>query len=66
LSEEGHSYRGLLSHVRQQQALAALKAEIGLEDLAEGLGYSEARSLRRATRRWFGAPPSELRKARPA
>lgn len=66
LSEEGHSYRGLLSHVRQQQALAALKAEIGLEDLAVGLGYSEARSLRRATRRWFGAPPSELRKARPA
>ena len=66
LSEEGHSYRGLLSQVRQQQALAALKAQIGLEDLAEGLGYSEARSLRRATRRWFGAAPSELRKARPA
>lgn len=64
LAEEGHSYRGLISHVRQQQTLAALKASIGLEDLAEGLGYSEARSLRRATRRWFGAPPSELRKPR--
>ncbi len=62
LTEEGHSYRGLLSHVRQQQTLAALKAEMGLEDLAAGLGYSEARSLRRATRRWFGAPPSELRR----
>ncbi len=61
LAEEGHSYRGLLSHVRQQQTLAALKAEVGLEDLAEGLGYSEARSLRRATRRWFGASPSALR-----
>lgn len=66
LAEEGHSFRGLLSHVRQQQTLAALKAEMGLEDLAAGLGYSEARSLRRATRRWFGAPPSELRKPRPA
>jgi AraC-like DNA-binding protein len=65
LAEEGHSYRGLLSHVRQQQTLAALKAEVGLEDLAEGLGYSEARSLRRATRRWFGAPPSALRRAQP-
>jgi AraC-like DNA-binding protein len=62
LAEEGHSFRGLLGHVRQQQTLAALKAEVGLEDLAAGLGYSEARSLRRATRRWFGAPPSELRK----
>lgn len=61
LAEEGHSFRGLLSHVRQQQTLAALKAEMGLEDLAAGLGYSEARSLRRATRRWFGAPPSQLR-----
>jgi AraC-like DNA-binding protein len=36
--------------------------EVGLEDLAAGLGYSEARSLRRATRRWFGAPPSALRR----
>lgn len=64
LAEEGHSFRGLLSHVRQQQTLAALKAEVGLEDLAAGLGYSEARSLRRATRRWFGAPPSALRRLR--
>lgn len=62
LAEEGHSFRGLLSDVRQQQTLAALKAEVGLEDLAASLGYSEARSLRRATRRWFGAPPSALRK----
>jgi AraC-like DNA-binding protein len=62
LAEEGHSYRSLLSHVRQQQTLTALKAEVGLEDLAASLGYSEARSLRRATRRWFGAPPSAIRK----
>ncbi len=62
LAEEGYGYRGLLGHVRQQQTLAALKAEVGLEDLAAGLGYSEARSLRRATRRWFGAPPSTLRR----
>ena len=61
LTEEGHSFRELLGHVRQQQTLAALKAEMGLEDLAAGLGYSEARSLRRATRRWFGASPSVLR-----
>lgn len=62
LAEEGYSYRGLLGHVRQQQTLAALKAEVGLEDLAAGLGYSEARSLRRATSRWFGASPSALRR----
>ena len=62
LAEEGHSFRGLLGHVRQQQTLAALKGEVGLEDLAVGLGYSEARSLRRATRRWFDAPPSALRR----
>jgi AraC-like DNA-binding protein len=62
LAEEGQSYRGLVGHVRQQQTLAALRAEMGLEDLAEGLGYSEARSLRRATRRWFGASPSALRR----
>ncbi len=62
LADEGQSYRALIAHVRQQQALAALKSETGLEDLAAGLGYSEARSLRRATRRWFGAPPSQLRR----
>ena len=62
LAEEGHSYRALLSHVRRQQALDALKTDVRLEDLAEVLGYSEARSLRRATRRWFGAPPSALRR----
>ncbi len=62
LAEEGYSYRALIGHVRQQQTLAALKGEVGLEDLAAGLGYSEARSLRRATRRWFGAPPSTLRR----
>jgi len=61
LADEGQSYRALIAHVRQQQALAALKSETGLEDLAAGLGYSEARSLRRATRRWFGTPPSRLR-----
>jgi AraC-like DNA-binding protein len=61
LADEGHSFRGLLGNVRQQQTLAALKAEMGLEDLAQGLGYSEARSLRRATQRWFGASPSALR-----
>lgn len=63
LAEEGQSYRALISHVRQQQTLAALRGELGLEDLAVGLGYSEARSLRRATRRWFGAAPSQLREA---
>lgn len=62
LAEEGQSFRGLQSYVRQQQVLAAMKAEGGFEDVAEGLGYSEARSLRRATRRWFGVPPSVLRK----
>lgn len=61
LADEGQSYRGLIAQVRQQQALSALRGEAGLEDLAAGLGYSEARSLRRATRRWFGASPSQLR-----
>lgn len=61
LADEGQSYRALIGQVRQQQALAALKTEVGLEDLAAGLGYSEARSLRRATHRWFGAAPSQLR-----
>jgi AraC-like DNA-binding protein len=63
LANEGQSYRALISHVRRQQALAALKSDVGLEDLAAGLGYSEARSLRRATRRWFGAAPSQMRAA---
>ncbi len=62
LAEEGYSYRALLNHVRRRQALDALKTNVRLEDLAEVLGYSEARSLRRATRRWFGAPPSALRR----
>lgn len=54
LEEAGFTFRDLLDQVRQEQALqhqGALKAEA----LAERLGYSDARALRRARRRWAGA-----------
>lgn len=64
LSEAGATFRELCSDVRRQGAASLLATDRGLEDVAAELGFSDARSLRRACRAWFGMTPAEYRRSR--
>lgn len=64
LSEAGASFRALSSDVRREAAESLLVTGRGLEDVAAELGFSDARSLRRACQAWFGVTPAEYRRAR--
>lgn len=62
LSEAGASFRALSSEVRRDAAASLLVTGRGLEDVAAELGFSDARSLRRACNTWFGMTPAEYRR----
>lgn len=61
LAREGTSYFQITENVRIERAKRLLQAGLGLEDIAEQLGYSDARSLRRAFKRWTAQTPSDYR-----
>ncbi|MES2033377.1 MAG: helix-turn-helix domain-containing protein, partial [Pseudomonadota bacterium] len=63
LAEAGSSFREVSSDARRRAAASLLATEHSLEDVAAQLGFSDARSLRRACRTWFGMAPAEYRKA---
>ena len=57
------SYAGLLDQERMRRALGLLGAsEAPMARVAAEAGFSDARSLRRATKRWTGQTPSALRR----
>lgn len=62
LAEAGASFRGLSEGARRSAALALLATGRPIDDVAADLGFSDARSLRRACQRWFGASPGAYRK----
>lgn len=62
LAEAGSSFREVSSEARRRAAASLLATEHSLEDVAAQLGFSDARSLRRACRTWFGMAPAEYRK----
>lgn len=61
LREQGLSFRGLVDAVRQRRAVELVQSGLGLDEVAERLGFAEPRSFRRAFRRWTGLAPSALR-----
>ncbi len=65
LRDEGTTFAQLLDKVRRAQfeALIALPGGPGLTQIALILGYAEASVLTRSCHRWFGAAPSQLRRA---
>lgn len=63
LAEVGASFRNLASDARRQAAASLLVTERTLDDIALELGFSDARSLRRACQTWFGVGPAEYRRA---
>ena len=65
LAAQGASYSELVDEARRQMAVdLLLQDDIGLEAIAETLGYSDLANFSRAFKRWVGQTPSAWRKAR--
>lgn len=62
LAREGTSYFHITESVRIERARRLLLAGLSTEDVAERLGYSDARSFRRAFKRWTRLTPSDFRR----
>lgn len=62
LSRCGSSYQALLDHARRAHTLSLLSdTERELLDVAEAVGFSDERALRRAVMRWVGVSPRAYR-----
>jgi AraC-like DNA-binding protein len=63
LGEFGHSFESLRDEIRRNLALRYLLCtELPLTEVAAKLGYADPAILTRSCRRWFGAPPSAVRR----
>jgi AraC-like DNA-binding protein len=63
LKAEGTSFEALRDEARRDWAQALLsQRNVPLNHIAEILGYAEASAFTRASQRWFGASPREVRK----
>lgn len=64
LKDEGSSFQELLDDTRRARAHWYLThTQLTVEDIAERLGYVDTTNFSRTFRRWYGATPSEVRKA---
>ncbi|MBM7516434.1 AraC-like DNA-binding protein [Nocardioides nitrophenolicus] len=62
LAEQGTSFAALVDQVRRDEAERYLReTDMPLGQLAGVLGLSEQSALSRASRRWFGRPPKQVR-----
>ncbi|MFZ6848848.1 helix-turn-helix domain-containing protein [Undibacterium sp. RuRC25W] len=61
LVREGTSYFQVTETVRLDRAKRLLLTTLSLENIAEQLGYSDARSFRRAFNRWTNCSPADYR-----
>ncbi|MFI5529611.1 AraC family transcriptional regulator ligand-binding domain-containing protein [Kitasatospora sp. NPDC051853] len=62
LDEHGTTWRAELETCQGAQVLDLLRrTDLGLDAIAARSGYTDARALRRAVRRWSGRAPSTLR-----
>lgn len=63
LKAEGTSFDALRDEARREWAQTLLaQRNVPLSHIAEVLGYAEASAFTRASQRWFGAAPREVRK----
>lgn len=66
LAGNGTSFATLVDEVRREEAERYLReTTMPLSQLSGVLGFSEQSALSRACRRWFGIPPSEVRRGGP-
>lgn len=64
LAERGTNFRALRAETLSEIAIARLSHGANIADVAEELGYSDARSFARAFRDWTGRSPREQRDSR--
>jgi AraC-like DNA-binding protein len=50
--EEGTSFREVLDEARMRQSASMIRNGMPVESIAEGLGFADVRSFRRAAKRW--------------
>lgn len=63
LLESDLSYTRLLDNERMHRAIALLtEKRLSLPNVAEEAGFTDARSLRRAIKRWTGRTPTQIRR----
>ncbi|MGW6979205.1 AraC family transcriptional regulator ligand-binding domain-containing protein [Streptomyces sp. NPDC054932] len=64
LAEHGTTWRAQVEAVRQEHTLELLHTtDLPLRSIADRVGYSDVRALRRAVHRWEGQAPRDVRKA---
>jgi AraC-like DNA-binding protein len=61
LTRERTSFRDLVDEIRRSRALALLKEDASVAELAFMLGYAEETAFYRAFRRWTGSTPESWR-----
>ncbi|HET7267343.1 MAG TPA: AraC family transcriptional regulator [Oleiagrimonas sp.] len=62
LADTGHAFREILNEVRTERALELLRGgSMPVMDVADAIGFSDAREFRRAFKRWTGISPREAR-----
>lgn len=63
LATAGHAFREILDGVRTERALELLRGgSMPVMEVADAVGFSDAREFRRAFKRWTGISPREARK----
>lgn len=67
LAAEGTTFARVVDDARRDSAERLIaRTELPFTQVAAMLGLAEQSALSRASRRWFGAPPREVRRRRPA
>jgi AraC-like DNA-binding protein len=62
LAAQGTQFRALRDGTRQERAVDLLKnSDMNIADIAQAVGYSDARAFRRAFQRWTGTLPAAFR-----
>lgn len=62
LAEEGQSYQSIVDGIRQSLATELLEnTHMGIEQVAERVGFADATSFRKAFKKWTDRSPSDFR-----
>ncbi len=62
LAAEGTTFKSVHDEARRDEALRLVRTELGLEAVADRLGYSDLANFTRAFRRWTGMTPGAYRR----
>lgn len=67
LARAGTSFSAIIDELRRQRAVLMLRRdELGLDYIADQLGYTDTTNFSRAFKRWTGLAPSQFRRRSPA